>query len=225
MKRIKQFSIFIFLIIISFFLYVEMVNRNSINMTYRQKLLKAIYPAWMWWTKLTGKNTQDYSGTVEPPVSFYSLKAVLNNGDTLDFASLQGKNILLVNTASDCGYTEQYHDLQKLADAYKDKLVILGFPANDFKQQEKGTDEQIAAFCKENFNVSFPLMKKSVVVQAADQNPVFQWLTDPFKNGWNAKFPSWNFSKYLVSEKGMLIKYFGPSVQPLSEEVKNSIKP
>ena len=224
MKKLKRFLFVILILTGMFAIYVAIVNSNSKNMTYRQKVLKAVYPAWMWWTKLTGKNTTQLSGTKEPAVSFYSNKAVGINGDTIDFASLMGKKVLLVNTASDCGYTRQYDDLQKLSDEYKGKLIVLGFPANDFKQQEKGANDEIATFCKANFGVTFPLMEKSVVIRSPQQNPVFQWLTDPSKNGWNNKAPTWNFSKYLVNEKGALTHYFDPSVSPLSEAVKKAIE-
>jgi len=130
---------------------------------------------------------------------------------------------LLVNTASDCGYTEQYDALQQLYEQNEDKLVVIGFPANDFKQQEKGTDEEIAQFCKLNFGVTFPLMKKSSVIKGEEQNVVFQWLTDSAKNGWNGKYPSWNFCKYIVSAGGVLTHYFGSSVSPLSREVLNAV--
>lgn len=223
-SKLKLFLIVLLLLIISFFAYVEITNRNSKNMTYRQKVLKAVYPAFMWFTKLTGKNAQELSGVKEPPVSFYLQKGILSNGDTLDFASLKGKKVLLVNTASNCGYTNQYDDLQKISEEYKDKLVVLGFPANDFKEQEKGTDKEIAEFCKLNFGVTFPLMQKSIVIKSPQQNPVFQWLTEAAKNGWNDKAPTWNFSKYLVNEKGILTNYFDPSVSPLSEAVKQAIE-
>ncbi|MBL0271562.1 MAG: glutathione peroxidase [Chitinophagaceae bacterium] len=193
-------------------------------MTYRQKMLKAVYPALMWFTKLTGKNTKGLSNKdVIPPVSFYTLAGVLNNGDTVSFNSFRDKKVLLVNTASDCGYTNQYEDLQKLSEQYKDKLVVIGFPANDFKEQEKRADKDIAEFCKLNFGVTFPLMQKSIVIKSAQQNPVFQWLSDSTKNGWNKRYPSWNFSKYLVNEKGVLTNYFGSSVSPLSKEVVAAI--
>jgi len=220
MKKLKRFLI----VLIVFFTYVEIVNRNSKNMTYRQKILKAVYPAFIWWTNLTGTNSKALSGNKAPAVSFYDLKGILINGDTLDFAKLKGKKIMLVNTASDCGYTNQYDDLQKLADRYKDKLMVIGFPANDFKQQEKGSDNEIAQFCKLNFGVTFPLMQKSIVVKSTGQNPVFQWLTDAAKNGWNDKAPTWNFSKFLVDEKGILIRYFDPSVSPLSSAVIKAIE-
>jgi len=224
MKKLKRFGLVLLFLIGAFAVYVEIVNRNSVNMTYRQKLLKAVYPAFMWITRLTGTNSAKLSNKDKtPPVSFYSLTLKLNNGDVLDFASLQGKKVLLVNTASDCGYTHQYEDLQALYAANGDKLVVIGFPANDFKEQEKGTDEEIGAFCKKNYGVTFPLAQKAVVIKAAGQDPVFQWLSDPAKNGWNSKVPSWNFSKYLVNEKGILTHYFDPSVSPTSNEVQAAV--
>ncbi len=224
LRKLKKLVIVLLILIIAFAGYVEIVNRNSTNMTYRQKVLKAVYPLFMWYTKLRGKNTAQLSHEKTiPPVSFYSLKGTLNSGNPFDFASLKGKKVLLVNTASDCGYTEQYEDLQKLYEENNDKLVVIGFPANDFKEQEKGTDEEIAQFCKLNFGVSFPLMKKSVVIKNNEQNEVFKWLTDSAQNGWNNKLPSWNFTKYLVNEEGVLTNYFGPSVSPSSEEVKAAI--
>ena len=175
----------------------------------------------MWWARLKGKNATELANQQkQPPVSFYTLKGVLNNGDTLDFASLKGKKVMLVNTASDCGYTNQYNDLQKLSEQYKDKLIVIGFPANDFKEQEKGTDSEIAQFCKANYGVTFPLMKKSVVIKSTEQNAIYQWLTDSAKNGWNSKSPSWNFAKYIVNEEGVLTNYFGSSVSPVSNDVK-----
>jgi glutathione peroxidase len=224
MRKLKRFIIVLFVLVAVFAVYVEIVNRNSKNMTYRQKVLKAVYPAFMWWTKLRGKNTKELSGTKPPPVSFYSLKGTLNNGDTLDFASLKGKKIMLVNTASDCGYTNQYNDLQKLSEQYRDKLIVIGFPANDFKEQEKGTNEEIAKFCKANYGVTFPLMQKSSVIKLPQQNPVYKWLTDSTKNGWNSKPPSWNFAKYIVNEEGRLTNYFGSSISPLSNDVLNAVK-
>jgi glutathione peroxidase len=224
--KLKKLLIVVLVSAAAFAVYVEIANRNSKQMTYRQKILKAVYPAFMWFTKLTGMNSKQIHAEEgkEPPVSFYSLKSVLNNGDTIDLSQFKGKKLLIVNTASNCGYTNQYTDLQKLADEYKDKLTVLGFPANDFKEQEKGTDEEIATFCKLNFGVTFPLMKKSVVIKSNRQHPVFQWLTDTSKNGWNKKAPSWNFSKYLVDEKGVLTNYFDPSVSPLSDIIRTAIE-
>jgi glutathione peroxidase len=222
-KKLKRFLIVILVLIAGFFLYVEIVNRNSKNMTYRQKVLKAVYPAWMWWAKLRGRNVSELSGAKQPTVSFYTLKGTLNDGTELDFATLKGKKVMLVNTASNCGYTNQYNDLQKLSEDYKDRLVVIGFPANDFKGQEKGTDEEISRFCKANYNVTFPLMKKSTVIKSSLQNLVFQWLTDSAKNGWNNKPPSWNFTKYVVNEEGVLTNYFGSSISPVSKDVLDAV--
>ena len=102
-------------------------------------------------------------------------------------------------------------------------MVIIGFPANDFKEQEKGNDDDIASFCKLNFGVSFPLASKSVVVKTAQQNPVFNWLTHAAQNGWNEQAPSWNFSKYLVNEEGVLTHYFDPAIDPMSDAVTKAI--
>jgi glutathione peroxidase len=210
------------LIVLIFAVYVVIINRNSKNMTIRQKLLKAVYPVFM---RLQGKSGKVLANEHKAPnFSFYSLKGTLSNGSAYDFSQLKGKKVLIVNTASDCGYTGQYDELQQLYKRFENKLVILGFPANDFKEQEKGNDEEIAQFCKVNFGVTFPLMKKSSVVKSNQQNEVYQWLSDAAKNGWNDKSPSWNFSKYLIDENGILTHYFDPAVSPLSEQVVNEIK-
>ncbi len=224
MRKLKRFLLVLVILIAAFAVYVEIANRNSKNMTYRQKVLKAIYPVWMWWAKLRGKNVTELKNEQKrPPVSFYTLKGILNNGDSLDFATMKGKKLMLVNTASDCGYTEQYEALQKLYAEHKENLVVIGFPANDFKQQEKGTDEEIAQFCKANFGVSFPLMKKSSVIKGEGQNAVYKWLTDSSQNGWNNKPPSWNFCKYIINEEGVLTNYFGASISPISKDVLEAI--
>ena len=179
----------------------------------------------MWYSRKSEKRKKilQNRNSVRPLRSFYSLSAPLNNNTELNFDSLKGKKVLLVNTASDCGYTNQYDDLQKLFETTKDKLIVIGFPANDFKEQEKGNDEEIAQFCKINFGVTFPLAKKSSV-KGENQNEIFKWLSDKNKNGWNNKQPSWNFSKYLVNEQGLLTHYFDPAISPLSEEVKKAIQ-
>ena len=209
---------------ITFWGYVEISNRNLINMTARQKFLKAVYPVWMWFAGKKGMNNKNLSGDkMIPAVSFYSLKDTAIDGTSFDFEKLKGKKVMLVNTASDCGYTGQYDDLQKLSEQYKDKLVVIGFPANDFKEQEKGTDEEIASFCKKNFGVSFPLMKKSSVIKGDNQSKIFEWLTNSTKNGWNKQQPSWNFCKFIVDEQGRLTNFFGSTIEPLGEEVKAAL--
>jgi glutathione peroxidase len=194
-------------------------------MTGRQRILKIVYPLWIAFTKLMGKNTKVLANAkhVRPVESIYSLQVPLNNGSTLPLETYKGKKLLLVNTASNCGYTNQYDDLQKLYQQFKNQLEIIAFPANDFKEQEKGSDSDIARFCKVNFGVTFPLAKKTVVVKSNNQNSIFKWLTSKEKNGWNEKAPSWNFSKYLIDEQGTLTHYFDPSISPLSEEVKKAI--
>jgi glutathione peroxidase len=190
-------------------------------MTLRQTFLRFIYPVWMLYNKLLKKKSRVLRNerNVQPIQSFYTLSVYLNNGKEFRFESLKGKKVMLVNTASDCGYTNQYDDLQKLHENFNDKLTVIGFPANDFREQEKGNDEEIAQFCKINFGVTFPLAKKNSVKKGKDQQEVFQWLTDRSRNGWNNKQPSRNFSKYLVDEQGILTNYFDPAVSPLSEQV------
>ncbi len=160
---------------------------------------------------------------IQPPKSFYDLVVSLNNGDILHLSSLKGKKVLLVNTASDCGFTPQYNELEILYEENKDKLAVIGFPANDFGAQEKGSDETIAEFCKINFGVTFPLAKKSTVIKSPEQNIIFKWLSDKTLNGWNDQPPVWNFSKYLISETGILMNYFDPSVPPDSDEIQKAL--
>lgn len=194
-------------------------------MNLKQKIAKALYPLLMGGTKLLGKNSKIMNNElgIKAPQSLYEQNITLNTGQTLPLSACQGKKIMLVNTASNCGYTGQYAELQELYEQYKDKLEIIGFPANDFAEQEKGNDEEIAQFCKVNFGVTFPLAQKSTVVKTAGQNPVFAWLTNKDRNGWNDQAPSWNFSKYLINERGMLTHYFDPSISPLSEVVTAAI--
>ena len=225
-RKLKRTLVVIVLAAGLFFVYVEIANINSRQMTTKQKLLKAIYPIFSGLNRLLGTKTRilDNKANINPVKRIYDLSVRLNNGTSLSLDSLQGKKILFVNTASDCGYTGQYMELQKLYQQYQDKLVIIGFPANDFHEQEKRSDEEIATFCSINYGVSFPLAAKSVVVKNGRQNEIFRWLTDKTRNGWNDQPPSWNFTKYLVNEKGVLTAYFDPAVSPLSEEVLNSIK-
>jgi len=194
-------------------------------MTLKQRLLQIVYPLWILLTKIMGRNTKVFTNSknVPPAESIYSLQVPLNNGSSLPLEAYKGKKIMLVNTASNCGYTNQYDELQKLYQKFNNQLAIIAFPANDFKEQEKGSDTDIARFCKINFGVTFPLAKKSVVVKSNDQNSIYKWLTSKAKNGWNEKAPSWNFSKYLINEQGVLTHYFDPSVLPLSNEVVSAI--
>ncbi|MBN8878592.1 MAG: glutathione peroxidase [Chitinophagaceae bacterium] len=148
----------------------------------------------------------------------YDFKAPGLDGKTIDFSAFKGKKILIVNTASKCGLTPQYDELEKLYEEHKDKLVIVGFPANNFAQQEPGTNQEIAEFCKKNYGVTFPVAEK-VSVKGDDIAPIFKYLVDEAaKKG--IKDPiTWNFTKFLVDEKGELITVFSPKTKPLSEEV------
>jgi len=209
---------------LAFSAFVLIVNRNTPDMTPRQKILRAIYPALTGLTRFFGSKSMMLHApdAIEPYRSLYDLNVTLNNGDKLPLSTLKGKKILFVNTASDCGYTAQYEDLQALHERLPG-LVIIGFPANDFKEQEKSSDAEIAAFCKRNFGVSFPLAKKSSVVKGNGQVDVFKWLSDHHQNGWNDQAPTWNFSKYLVDEEGRLTHYMDPSVTPESPEFRKAI--
>src|ERR1700730_2025304 len=164
-------------------------------MSFRQTILKLFYPLLIRFNKLTGRRNDVLKNerSVKPKESIYNYSIELNNGRRINFAELKGKKILLVNTASDCGYTQQYEQLQELSVMHQHNLVIIGFPANDFKQQEKGNDEDIAQFCKINFGVSFPLAKKSSVINGPSQNKIFKWLSHREQNGWCDHAPVWNF--------------------------------
>ncbi|SDL08269.1 glutathione peroxidase [Catalinimonas alkaloidigena] len=194
-------------------------------MNFRQRLLKAVYPLIMKLSRRSknGKVLENRQ-RIAPAASFYDLKALDNRGNEVPFAQFRGKKVLVVNTASNCGYTNQYEALQQLYQGRRDDLVIVGFPANDFKEQERSNDQEIAQFCQVNFGVTFPLMKKAQVVKGPQQHPVFQWLSQPERNGWNPQAPDWNFSKYLIDEKGQLTHYFGPAVAPDSPEVQEALQ-
>ena len=195
------------------------------GMSYRQSILKTIYPAIMWSSKAAGKKQIQWNQENKIPlVPIYSLTTKDINGKDFDFSSVKGKKILLVNTASDCGFTGQYEALEKLQEKYSSSLIVIGFPANDFKEQESKDNESIATFCKKNYGVSFPLMSKSVVVKKQNQNEVFQWLSEASMNGWNQQAPVWNFCKYLVNEQGVLTHYFPMTVDPLDASVVEAIE-
>jgi glutathione peroxidase len=184
-------------------------------MSILKKLIFSTYPLRMKLSKLTGMgiNISENNLNKKAPVSFYSLKATGNAGEEIKFENYRGKNVLLVNLASRCGYTPQYAELEKLHQQNKN-IIILGFPSNNFGAQEPGNDEEIAQFCKVNFGVTFRLFKKSDV-KGNKRQPVYQWLSDENKNGWNNKEPQWNFYKYLIDDQGNLSKVFSSSVSPL----------
>jgi glutathione peroxidase len=150
------------------------------------------------------------------PASVYDFKLKSIDGESFSLAKYKGKKVLIVNTASKCGYTPQYGDLQKLATLYKDKLVVVGFPENNFNQ-ELGTNGEIKAFCKERWGVTFPLSEK-VSVKGDDIDPLFKYLTEAPNPDFTGDI-KWNFEKFLIDENGKLIHRFRTQVNPMSEEV------
>jgi len=144
----------------------------------------------------------------------YSFKVTDINGKEFDFATLKGKKIMIVNTASECGLTPQYEQLEKMYTTYKDKnFVIVGFPANDFMKQEPGTNAEIATFCKANYGVTFPMMSK-ISVKGDDMHPLYKFLTTKELNGLEDSHVKWNFQKYLIDESGKLVRVVPPGTLP-----------
>lgn len=150
--------------------------------------------------------------------NIYDFKVPSLDGTSIDFSKYKGKNILIVNTASQCGYTKQYADLEKLYEQHKGNLVIIGFPANNFGGQEPGTNQEIKEFCSKNYGVSFPMAEK-ISVKGSDTHPLFQYLTSKEKNGQMDADIKWNFTKFLINKEGKLVAVFPSSVNPLSEEI------
>ena len=184
-------------------------------MSLKSKIITSLYPLQMKLSKMTGMgiNVFENKDNLKAPQDFYSLKATQNNGEEIFFERFKNRKVLIVNLASLCGFTPQYEDLQKLFEQ-SENLVILGFPANNFGTQEPGSDEEISNFCKVNYGVTFPLFKKDDV-KGNEKQPVYQWLSDKTKNGWNDIEPKWNFYKYLIDENGNLQKVFSSSVAPM----------
>ena len=154
--------------------------------------------------------------------SIYDFKVEALDGQTIDFSKFKGKKILIVNTASKCGYTTQYEGLEALYKKYQDKLVIVGFPANNFGGQEPGTNTEIGEFCKKNYGVTFPMAAK-VSVKGDDKAPIFRWLTSKSENGVLDAEIGWNFGKFLLDENGHLLSYFPSKVTPMSEEITSKL--
>ncbi len=164
--------------------------------------------------------TVDKQAAKLPTIYQFKIEALTDG--TIDFKSFKGKKILIVNTASKCGYTAQYEELQALYEKYKDKLVVIGFPANNFGGQEPGSNAEIKEFCSSKFSVTFPMTTK-VSVKGNDMHPIYQWLTSKEKNGVLDADIKWNFNKFLLNEKGELIAYFPSKVKPMSEEITGKL--
>jgi glutathione peroxidase len=166
--------------------------------------------------------SNEKKSTVTSQPTVYNFKVEGLEGGTIDFASFKGKKILIVNTASKCGYTPQYTELEELYEKYKNKLVVIGFPANNFGGQEPGTNADIKEFCTGTYHVTFPMAAK-ISVKGDDVHPLYQWLTSKEKNGVLDAEIKWNFNKFLLNEKGELIAYFPSKVKPMSEEITSKL--
>lgn len=156
--------------------------------------------------------------TVTPNESLFDLKIKDTSGKEIDFGAYKGKKILLVNVASQCGFTKQYDGLQELYSTYKDKLVVIGLPCNQFGGQEPGSEAEIQSFCRMNFGVEFPITEK-IEVKGENTHPIYQWLTQKDKNGKMNSTVKWNFQKYLINEEGRLIDVFYSMTKPMSSKI------
>jgi glutathione peroxidase len=160
---------------------------------------------------------------VSAPQSLYDFKVKsLVGSETVDLSKYKGKKVVILNVASKCGFTKQYADWEKFNKEHGDKVVVLGFPSNNFGGQEPGTSEEIATFCKATYGVSFPMFEK-VDVKGDTQAPIYKWLTHKDLNGWNDKEPTWNFCKYVINEKGELTNFFASKVLPTDAEFLSAV--
>jgi glutathione peroxidase len=167
----------------------------------------------------TQESTSNTLAMSAPPIDFYTLNATTIEGQPFSFSSLKGKRVLIVNTASKCGYTPQYEDLEKLYRTYGgDDFTVIGFPSNDFGWQEPGSEEEIAAFCSSKYDVTFPMMSK-VKIGASRGDDIYQWLCNKEQNGVSDAKVSWNFNKFLIDENGQWVAHFPSSTSPMSMEI------
>ena len=169
---------------------------------------------------ITWAGTSKKSKSINQPAksSIYDFKLKTIDGEEITLAKFKGKKMLLINTASECGFTPQYKNLQALHEQYGSKVVLIGFPANNFGKQEPGTDAEIKSFCTKNYGVTFQMMDKVSVV-GADAAPLYKWLSNKDENGTCSDAPNWNFCKYLIDEKGNIVKFFPSKVDPLSKDI------
>ncbi len=167
--------------------------------------------------------TRPENNKIDNPKSIYDFNLKTLDGKEISLLKYKGKKIIILNVASECGYTPQYADWQKFYDENASKAIVLGFPANNFGGQEPGSNAQIATFCTKNYGVTFPVFEK-ISVKGNDKSPLYQWLTTKSINGWNEKEPTWNFCKYLINEKGELTNFFASDIKPNSAEFKAAFK-
>lgn len=157
---------------------------------------------------------------VQKSIYDFNLRSI--DGEDISLSQFKGKKIIILNVASECGYTPQYADWERFYKANSDKAVVLGFPCNQFMGQEPGDNKAIKAFCEKNYGVTFPIFEKTDV-KGDKKSPLYAWLTDKNQNGWNDKEPSWNFCKYLINEKGELVEFFASKITPDNPEFKATL--
>ena len=188
-----------------------------------KKLFMYAFGLFLFWS-CQGQNKQAKTETTMPKQTIYQFKVEDLSGKEFDFADLKGKKIMIVNTASKCGLTPQYKDLEILYKEFKSKnFVIVGFPANNFGGQEPGTDKEIGEFCAKNYGVTFPMMSK-ISVKGSDMHPLYQFLTQKAKNGLQDSNVEWNFQKYLLNEKGELEQVVAPQTLPSAASIAQWIQ-
>ncbi len=173
-------------------------------------------------TNMSNQTATASTNATEQPTSIHNFTVPALDGSTINFASFKGKKILIVNTASECGFTKQYEGLQQLYNQYKEKLVVVGFPANNFGGQEPGRNTEIQSFCKKNYGVTFPMAAK-ISVKGDDVAAIYKWLCNKSENGVLDATIKWNFNKFLLDESGIILNYFESSVAPLSETITSKL--
>lgn len=186
-----------------------------------KKIALLFIPLLLLFTACAEKKAGQQQAGVQTPVEmsdFYNFQLKALDGEEIDFSRYKGKKVLLVNVASECGFTPQYEGLQKLHENYGDKVAVLGFPANNFGGQEPGSHEEIAEFCQKNYGVDFQMFSK-LSVKGEDQHPLYAWLREQ-----SGQEPSWNFSKYLIDENGKVLAFYPSDVKPLDKEIVERIQ-
>ncbi len=187
-------------------------------------LVLIIFSVWIMNTSFEAEVKDDLmSETYNMDSGFYDLEFESIDGEIIPLSNFKGKYVLVVNTASKCGYTRQYKDLQKLHEEYNEKLIVIGFPCNDFGSQEKGTNQDILSFCEKNYGVDF-LLSKKIKIKGEECHPIFDWLTKKSNNGVLNHKVSWNFNKFLINPNGKLLGSYSSSTKPFDLTIINQIK-
>lgn len=187
-------------------------------------LVLIIFSVWIMNTSFVAEVKDDLmSETYNMDSGFYDLEFESIDGEIIPLSNFKGKYVLVVNTASKCGYTRQYKDLQKLHEEYNEKLIVIGFPCNDFGSQEKGTNQDILSFCEKNYGVDF-LLSKKIKIKGEECHPIFDWLTKKSNNGVLNHKVSWNFNKFLINPNGKLLGSYSSSTKPFDLTIINQIK-